>query len=106
MGWLPPFPQDLWDLSGRDRLSIDSTHDNVVCSGIADLGFLVVENPTIKARQLVAKLTNSTSGEVTEIPFCETSVFAGDLHLTRKGQIVANEDPRAGNEASRVSLIV
>ena len=93
--WVTPLPQDLWDLSGGDGLSIHGTHDDVVGSGIADLGFLVMEHPLIKARELVAKLTNSTSCEVPEIPFSKPCVFATNPNFSTEGQIITHENPGA-----------
>jgi hypothetical protein len=104
--WVAPLLQDLWDLSGGNSLRIDGTHDDVVGSGIADLGLFVMEYTLIKASELVAKLTNSTSCEVPEIPFRKACVLAADPNFATESQIIAHKYPGASHEASRVGLIV
>ena len=103
---LTPLVEYRGDLSGGDDPGIHGTDNDVVCSGIADLGLLVVENPAIQISQFVAKLTNGAGCEVSQIPFGEPRVLPADLHLTTEGQIVTDEDPCTCHEASRIGLIV
>ena len=53
-----------------------------------------------------SELAHSSRGEVLEIAPRVPGVFAAELDLSRKGEVVADEDPGARNEAGRVALVV
>lgn len=61
--------------------------------GIIDLHLLVPGYPVIQFEELVSQLTNSTGGELMQVTFCPSGVFATDADLPAESKVVAHKDP-------------
>jgi hypothetical protein len=60
----------------------------------------------VEAVEAVAELADGAGGEILEIAHRVPGVLAAELDLSGEGQVVANKDPGAGDEAGRVGLVV
>lgn len=58
------------------------------------------------ADQAFAQLSHRTGGELPEVPDGEPSMFPPDLNEAGEREVVANEDLRAGHQASREGFVM
>ena len=101
-----PFLQDAGDLAGRDRSAVRGLDDEIVGLRIGDPAVLVTGDALVDLQESLAETTDGSRGEMPEIALGELGVLATDPDLATEGEIVADEDPRTGDEAGWVSLVV
>jgi len=104
----PPFSQHLGHLGSGDHPGVQGTDHDVVCTGIADLYLLVPLDPMIQLEKPVTKLTHRTGSQLVKIPHGPPSMLPADHYPlgARKGHVVTDEDPRAGNKSGWEALVM
>lgn len=106
MGWATPFIDYPWNLGSSDGPTINGTDDQVMGSPVRNRAVTVGLDSSVECSEAIAKLTNSPTGHVPEIPLSKAGVFAADLDLPTEGEVVTGEDRGAGYEAGREGLVV
>ena len=108
-GRMPGFTSFLED-GGNDTVAAHSdigrTDDEIVGVGVRDLGILVSGDAFVLMMPLCQQQSDGTADELGQVTQDVTSVLAGELDLSRKAQIITNEDLSTGDDASREGLVV
>ena len=102
----PPFPENIRNLRGRDRRTIHRPNRQVMGQPIGDRFGLVGLDPTIQPTEPIPQLSDGTGRQMWAITVGVLGVLTADPYLTTEGEVVTDEDPRAGNKAGRVGLVV
>jgi hypothetical protein len=101
-----PVIEDSRDLGRGDRPAICRPDNDVVGLAVVESQLAVCADAVFHADEFITELANRAGGQLTEIPDCKPGVFAANLDEAGKREVVADENPGAGDEASGEGLVV
>lgn len=103
---LSPVSQDFGNLAGCDSTAVCGLDYKVMGSGVVQGGCPIGLDAVFQLDKVCAKLSDCTSGQLTEIPDRKSCVFAPDLNQSGERQVVADKDLGSGNETCREGFVV
>lgn len=106
VSWFPPFLQDRGDETVAADPNISGPNDQVVSSGVFDVGFLVGSDAFVLVMPFRHELTDGSLSDPGEVSDDEPGVLSGEFDLPREGKVVADKNRSAGDNTCRKGLVM
>lgn len=101
-----PFVQHSRDELVRAHADIHGAHDQVVCGAVFDIGELIRRDARVLMVPAVHEFADGALNEARQITGDVRGVFARQLHLAGKAEVVADENTRPSGDACGECFVV
>jgi len=104
--WFAPLTENLRNLGGGDGVAVEGADDEVVRFVVGDALLFVGVDALIELEEAVTEFSDGSAGEMAEVALGKAGVLAAEFDLAGEGEVVTDEDLRAGDHSGREGFVV